>query len=104
MRVVVIGAGIGGLVAALRLAHAGLAVTVLERAAAPGGKMRRVAVGDTAVEAGPTVFTMRWVLEEIFSECGADLSAHVGLEPAAILARHAWGPGEELDLLADPDA
>jgi len=104
VRVVVTGAGIGGLVAALRLAHAGLAVTVLERAAAPGGKMCRVAVGDTAVEAGPTVFTMRWVLEEIFSECGADLSAHVGLEPAAILARHAWGPGEELDLLADPDA
>ncbi|WP_404810518.1 1-hydroxycarotenoid 3,4-desaturase CrtD [Methylobacterium flocculans] len=104
MKVVVVGAGIGGLVAALRLAHAGLDVTVLEQAARPGGKMRSVAVGGSAVEAGPTVFTMRWVFEEIFSECGADLAAHVGLEPAVILARHAWGRGERLDLFADPEA
>ena len=104
MKVVVIGAGIGGLVAALRLAHAGLDVTVLEQAGHPGGKMRRVAVGDSTVEAGPTVFTMRWVFEEIFSECGADLAAHVGLERAAILARHAWGSAERLDLWSDPEA
>ena len=66
-RVVVIGAGVAGLVAALRLAHAGLDVTVLERAALPGGKMRRVPVGGVTVDAGPTVFTMRWVFEEIFA-------------------------------------
>ena len=104
MKVVIIGAGIGGLVAALRLAHAGLDVTVLEQGQRPGGKMRRVPVGETAVDAGPTVFTMRWVFEELFAECGADLAGHVGLEPAAILARHAWGPGERLDLHADPEA
>ncbi len=104
MEVVVIGAGIGGLAAALRLAHAGLDVTVLERAHRPGGKMRSVAVGGSAVEAGPTVFTMRWVFEELFAECGADLAAHVDLAPAGLLARHAWGPGESLDLLADPEA
>ena len=92
VKVVIIGAGIGGLVAALRLAHAGLDVTVIEQALHPGGKMRRVPVGGTAVDAGPTVFTMRWVFEEIFAECGADLAAYVRLEPAGILARHAWGP------------
>ncbi|WP_298953447.1 1-hydroxycarotenoid 3,4-desaturase CrtD [uncultured Methylobacterium sp.] len=101
-RVVVIGAGIGGLVAALKLAAAGLAVTLVEKEAAPGGKMRRVAAGPCRVEAGPTVFTMRWVFEEIFSECGADLGARVALSPAAILARHAWNAGERLDLFADP--
>jgi 1-hydroxycarotenoid 3,4-desaturase len=104
VKVVIIGAGIGGLVAALRLAAAGIDVTVLEQHQRPGGKMRRVPVGGTAVDAGPTVFTMRWVFEEIFAECGADLAAHVALEPAAILARHAWGPGEVLDLHADPEA
>ncbi|HEV7440370.1 MAG TPA: FAD-dependent oxidoreductase, partial [Methylobacterium sp.] len=48
-RVVVIGAGIAGLVAALRLAAAGIEVTVLERAARPGGKMRSVSVAGRPV-------------------------------------------------------
>ena len=103
-RVVVIGAGIGGLAAALRLARAGLAVTVAERAEAPGGKMRSVPVDGTRVEAGPTVFTMRWVFEDLFAACGADLGARVRLTPARLLARHAWDDGARLDLFADIDA
>ena len=103
-KVIVIGAGIGGLVAALRLAHAGLDVTVLERAGKPGGKMRSVEAGGRAIEAGPTVFTMRWVFEEIFAEAGADLGSLVALTPAGILARHAWSGTERLDLFADHEA
>ncbi|KQT88701.1 1-hydroxycarotenoid 3,4-desaturase CrtD [Methylobacterium sp. Leaf466] len=103
-RVVVIGAGIAGLVSALRLAHAGLDVTVLERGPKPGGKMRSVGVAGRAIEAGPTVFTMRWVFEEIFAEAGADLGASVALTPAAILARHAWRGDRRLDLFADHEA
>ncbi|TXN61083.1 1-hydroxycarotenoid 3,4-desaturase CrtD [Methylobacterium sp. WL6] len=103
-RVVVIGGGIGGLVAALRLAVAGCAVTLLETAGVPGGKMRSVPVGGTRIEAGPTVFTMRWILDEIFAEAGADLGERVALSPARILARHAWSASERLDLLADVDA
>ncbi|MCX4199033.1 FAD-dependent oxidoreductase, partial [Methylobacterium organophilum] len=103
-RVVVIGAGIGGLAAALRLAHAGIDTTVLERAPHPGGKMRAVPVGDRAVEAGPTVFTMRWVFDELFAECGAELGDRVALAPARLLARHAWSRDERLDLFADIDA
>ena len=100
-RVAVIGAGVGGLVAALELASRGLDVTVLERAAAPGGKMREVEVGGTRLDAGPTVFTMRWVFEEIFAAAGASLDEHLTLHPADILARHAWSGGERLDLFAD---
>ena len=70
-RVVVIGAGIGGLVAALELARRGCEVTVLERATAPGGKMRVVEVAGRAIDAGPTVLTMRWVFDEIFADAGA---------------------------------
>ena len=103
-RVVVIGAGIGGLAAALRLAQAGFAVTVLERAAQPGGKMRSVPVGGRAVQAGPTVFTMRWVFEELFAECGSNLGERVALSPADLLARHAWSRDERLDLFADIEA
>ena len=101
-RVVVIGAGIGGLVAALRLAHAGLDVTVVERAGKPGGKMRSVDAAGRHIEAGPTVFTMRWVFEEIFAEAGADLGSLVALTPAGILARHAWSGEARLDLFVDP--
>ncbi|WP_342166318.1 1-hydroxycarotenoid 3,4-desaturase CrtD [Methylobacterium sp. SD21] len=103
-RVVVIGAGIGGLAAALRLARAGLSVTVVERAEAPGGKMRAVPVDGTRIEAGPTVFTMRWVFEELLAECGASLAERVTLRDASLLARHAWSRDERLDLFADIDA
>ncbi|WP_244612419.1 1-hydroxycarotenoid 3,4-desaturase CrtD [Methylobacterium haplocladii] len=103
-RVVVIGAGVAGLVASLKLAHAGLDVTLLERAAAPGGKMRALPVGGSAIEAGPTVFTMRWVFEEIFAEVGVALGDRVALTSTKLLARHAWSADERLDLFADIDA
>ncbi|WP_238195155.1 1-hydroxycarotenoid 3,4-desaturase CrtD [Methylobacterium tardum] len=103
-RVIVIGAGIGGLAAALRLAHAGLDILVLERGPAPGGKMRAVPIGTRAVEAGPTVLTMRWVFEALFHECGADLVDKIALTRADLLARHAWSRDERLDLFADIEA
>ena len=102
-RVVVIGAGIGGLVAALELAARGLDVTVIERATTPGGKMREAGLGAARLDAGPTVFTMRWVFEEIFADAGASLADHIILHPATILARHAWSERERLDLFADLD-
>ena len=100
---VIIGAGIGGLVSAALLAARGLPVTVVEAANGPGGKMREVSAGGVAVDAGPTVFTLAHIFEEIFESCGSSLDAHVTLRPATILARHAWGP-DRLDLFADPAA
>jgi 1-hydroxycarotenoid 3,4-desaturase len=103
-RVVVVGAGVGGLVSALLLARRGLDVTLVEKAAAPGGKMRQVQAGGAGVDAGPTVFTMRPIFEEIFAEAGESLQAHLRLTPLAVLARHAWGGDERLDLHADARA
>lgn len=100
-RVIVVGAGIGGLVAALELAHHGVSVTVVDSAASPGGKMRQVEIGGLKVDAGPTVLTMRWVLEELFAELGESLSDHLVLRRAHTLARHAWSRIERLDLFAD---
>jgi 1-hydroxycarotenoid 3,4-desaturase len=99
--VIVIGAGVGGLVSALLLAHQGVQVTVLERAATPGGKMRRIAVDGAEVDSGPTVFTMRPVFQDIFNRVGETLESHLTLTPLQVLARHAWQPGETLDLFAD---
>jgi len=100
-RVIVVGAGIGGLVTALELAAQGVGVLVLERASQPGGKMREVSVGGAAMDAGPTVFTMRWVFEELFDAVGARLADHLRLQPVGVLARHAWSAHERLDLFAD---
>ena len=103
VRVAVIGAGVGGLSAAVDLAARGADVTVVEAAATPGGKMRQVAINGALLDAGPTVFTMRWVFEEIFRDAGAALESCLTLLPTEILARHAWGGGERLDLHADID-
>ncbi len=101
-RVVVVGAGIGGLVSALLLAHRGLPVTLVEAAATPGGKMRQVQVDGVAVDSGPTVFTMRWVFDQILAEVGQDLDSQLTLSPLSVLARHAWrGTPQTLDLYAD---
>ncbi|MDE2082759.1 MAG: phytoene desaturase [Burkholderiales bacterium] len=100
-RVVVVGAGIGGLVAALELAAQGLEVTLVERAAQPGGKMRQVQSAGRPIDAGPTVFTMRWVFEALFAAIGESLDEQLALQPLQVLARHAWGPREVLDLYAD---
>ena len=99
--VVVVGAGIGGLCAALLLAAGGRAVTVVERAAEPGGKVAEAVVGNARIDCGPTVFTMRRIFEEIFAAAGEDLDAYLTTTPATILARHAWSEREQLDIFAD---
>ncbi|MEZ4468961.1 MAG: NAD(P)-binding protein, partial [bacterium] len=96
-----VGAGMGGLAAACDLARAGLDVTVIEREARPGGKMRRELVAGRGLDAGPTVFTMRPVFEGLFRDAGADFDAAVETRPAELLARHAWPDGSRLDLFAD---
>ena len=98
---VVVGAGVGGLAAALALAADGVEVTVLERAAQPGGKLRELVVDGQRVDAGPTVFTMRWVFDELLALLGERLDDHLLLRRAQVLARHAWSETEQLDLHAD---
>jgi 1-hydroxycarotenoid 3,4-desaturase len=87
------------------LAQRGLQVTVVDAADQPGGKMRPLAVGGAMIDSGPTVFTMRWVFEQLFAECGATFSDRVACDPLSILARHAWRDEvSRLDLHANPQA
>jgi 1-hydroxycarotenoid 3,4-desaturase len=106
-KIIIIGAGMGGLAAAADLARQDCKVTVLERASRPGGKMREVEVGGAKIDGGPTVFTMAWVFEGLFGDAGEDLYECLPLESAQILARHRWcdadGKVSALDLFADID-
>ncbi|MCL3883090.1 1-hydroxycarotenoid 3,4-desaturase CrtD [Marivita sp. GX14005] len=99
--IVIVGAGIGGLAAALRLAYAGCDVTVLERHATPGGKLRTTPSSAGPVDAGPTVLTLRPVFEALFADVGERLEDHLTLQADAVLARHYWPDGTGLDLCAD---
>ena len=101
--VVVIGAGMGGLAAAIRLAAAGCAVTLVEAAATPGGKMRTLPSAAGPVDAGPTVLTLRRVFDDLFALAGERLEDHLTLLPQATLARHWWADGSRLDLTGDAD-
>jgi 1-hydroxycarotenoid 3,4-desaturase len=99
--VIVIGAGVAGLTAALELAHHGMRVDVFERAASPGGKLSREFIDGASVDVGPTVFTMRWVFDELFDLVGSRFDSAVRLHKARTLARHQWPDGSVLDLHAD---
>lgn len=100
-RVVIVGAGAAGLASAFALAARGLDVTVLERVATPGGKIRQIEVASSHIDSGPTVFTMRWVFDELFADAGETFDDHVRLQPLDTLARHAWNENDRLDLFAD---
>ncbi|MCB5199432.1 FAD-dependent oxidoreductase [Loktanella sp. TSTF-M6] len=101
--IAIVGAGIGGLAAALRLAHAGARVTVFEAQPTPGGKMRTIPSAAGPIDAGPTVLTMRSVFDDLFAAAGLQLDDYLTLTPLDTLARHYWPDGTMLDLMADPD-
>ncbi len=84
MKVVVVGAGLGGLGTALRLQGAGHDVTLLEQSAAPGGRASQIRDAGYTWDTGPSLLTMPWVLEETFAAGGLDLHRElelISLEP-----------------------
>lgn len=97
-RIIVIGAGMGGLAAAIRLAGAGQSVTLIEAADGPGGKARCLPSAAGPVDTGPTVLTLREVFDDLFASAGARLDDHVTLIRQRILARHWWPDGSSVDL------
>jgi len=96
-RVVVIGAGLGGLGAALRLQGAGHDVTVLEARSRPGGRAYQLRDAGYTWDTGPSLITMPWVLEETFAAGGMDLHSEVKLLELDPFYRIAWA-GEERTL------
>src|SRR3712207_1606473 len=97
-RVVVVGAGLGGLSCALRLAGAGCDVTVLERSAVPGGRAGLLEVDGYRFDTGPTVLTMPSLIADAFAAVGEDMASWLELRPLDPVYR-AWFPdGSVLDV------
>lgn len=80
MRVVVVGAGLGGLSAACHLAGRGHEVVVLERSDQPGGRVAVVREGGYTLDIGATVLTMTGILSDVFTAAGSSLDEHLTLE------------------------
>jgi phytoene desaturase len=94
-RVVVVGAGPGGLTAAMILASKGYAVDVYEKAAAVGGRNAALRLGDYTFDTGPTFLMMRFILEEVFELCGRKVDDYLDIRSLDPLYRLIFGPGQE---------
>ncbi len=100
-RYIVIGAGIGGLSAAVHLAAAGRRVLILEQAKTVGGKMGEMHVGGYRWDTGPSVITMRHVLDDLFAIAGRDMAHYLNLHPVEPLTRYFYPDGTVLDISRD---
>ncbi len=106
-RVVVVGAGLAGLSAAMRLAGAGRQVTVLEREPVPGGRAGQVLLdgptGTYRFDNGPTVLTMPDLIADCFDALGEDMAQWLELRPVNPIYRAFYADGSSLDVHADTD-
>ena len=96
MKVVVIGAGLGGLSAAAHLVGAGHQVTIVEREAIPGGRAGMIVSEGFRLDNGPTVLTMPNLLEDAFNACGTDMADHLTIHPVDPMYRAVFADGSTL--------
>ena len=101
--VVVIGAGLGGLAAAVDLARRGYDVEVVEAADQPGGKAGTVTLDGVEVDTGPSVMTLPHVLGGLLADAGTQLADELTLSVPDIVTRYLWPDGTALDILQDPE-
>ena len=100
-RIMIIGAGIGGLSAAIHLAAAGRTVTVLESNPQVGGKMGEVCSAGYRWDTGPSVITMQHVFEDLFQTAGRPIHQYLQWVPVEPLTRYFYPDGVQLDISRD---
>lgn len=102
-RVVVVGAGLGGLACALHLAGAGREVTVLEREPRPGGRAGRLCIDGYEFDTGPTVLTMPSLIAEALAAVGEELPDWLDLVRLDPAYRAHFPDGSTLDVITEPE-
>lgn len=95
--IIIIGAGLGGLYAACRLAKAGFSVTVLEKNETIGGKVNFVKADGYKFDTGASLLTMRHVLEDLFEFAGRELKDYLTIVPLEPICRYFWTDGTIFD-------
>ena len=102
-RVVVVGAGLAGLSAALHLAGRGRAVTVVERDPHPGGRVGRLDIDGYRLDTGPTVLTMPDIIDDAFAAVGESLSDRLDLMRVDPAYRASFADGSALNVHSGRD-
>ncbi len=100
--VVIVGAGLGGLSAALHVAGTGRTVTVLEREDIPGGRAGRIVDAGYTFDTGPTVLTMPELVGDALGAVGEELGDWLDLMPLDPIYRTYYPDGSQLDVHSDP--
>ena len=101
MRVIVVGAGLGGLSAACHIAGRGHEVLVVERGDVPGGRAGVLEEAGYRIDTGPSVLTMTGILADTFAAAGADMAEYVKLHPVDPMYRACFADGSEIRVLHD---
>ncbi|MBI5727434.1 MAG: phytoene desaturase [Ignavibacteriales bacterium] len=99
--ITIIGSGIGGLSAAIRLAHAGCDVTVYEKNSSPGGKARSLELNGYRFDTGPSLITMPFVVRELFQSVGENPDEWLSLNKLTNLCRYYYPDGTVLNAYSD---
>jgi phytoene desaturase len=103
-RACVVGAGFGGLAAAIRLQAMGLSTTLLEARDKPGGRAYVYEDGGFVFDAGPTVITVPSCIEELFALAGRRMASYVDLLPVSPLYQLVWSDGTRFAYVNDTEA
>ena len=85
-KVIIVGCGIAGLAAALKLSYKGLKVEVYDKSDEPGGKLRAIPSLTGPIDAGPTVFTLKPWFDQFFEEIDDRFENHLTISKQSILA------------------
>jgi phytoene desaturase len=101
-RAIVIGAGFGGLAAAIRLAARGMDVTLVEKLDQPGGRAYVFRQDGFVFDGGPTVITAPWLITELFELAGKDSEDYLRLMPIDPFYRIFFDDGDSFDYSGDP--
>lgn len=100
-KIIIIGAGLGGLSAAIRLAVSGFSVVILEKNANAGGKVNLVEADGYKFDTGASLLTMPHVLREVFEFAGRRLEDYLDIEPVEPICRYFWSDGTRFDASQD---
>lgn len=102
-KIVVIGAGIGGLAAACLLAKQGNQVDLYERNSTPGGKMQEICDQGFRFDTGPSLLTMPFLLQKLFETCGASLDHYLTFRELDPICRYIYTDGIIFDNYSDKE-